>query len=60
MELEKLRQELRDFLNKNDLRLEQASNRSGVSVGSLSKFLNGKSNPNARTEYKIRKLIEGK
>ena len=55
--MEELRKRLRQFLNERDMRLFQAANLLKCSVGTLSKFLNGKTNPNSRIEYRIKKLI---
>lgn len=58
--MEDLKEQLRQFLNEKDMRLFQAAKLLKCSVGTLSKFLNDKTNPNPRIEYRIKKLIEGK
>jgi len=58
MNLETIRQKLRQHRNENDLRLQEISLDIGVSVGTLSKFLSDKTNPNERTRYKIEKYLK--
>jgi len=57
--MDDLKKEFRQFLNEKDMRLTEAAKLLKCSVGTISKFLLGKSMPNERTAYKIRKLIEG-
>ena len=55
--MDNLRKEFRQYLNEKDMRLTQAAKLLQCSVGAISKFLLGKTRPNERTAYKIRKLI---
>lgn len=53
--MDELQTQLRQFLNERLMGLEKASVYFGLSTAALSRFLNGKCNPNEITKYKIRK-----
>jgi len=53
--MDELATQLRKFLNEKDMGLVKASFYFGLSTAALSRFLNGKSHPNERTRYKIKK-----
>jgi transcriptional regulator with XRE-family HTH domain len=51
----KLRKNLRQFLNEKDMTLTKAGFYFGMTAATLSDFLAGKTNLNARSKYKIEK-----
>jgi len=57
IDMEELKQKLRQFLNEKDMRLEKAAILIDCSVSFLSRFLNSKTNPNERNLYKIKKFL---
>lgn len=57
--IEETRKKVRQFLNERDWPLEIGAKHFKCSIGTLSNFLNGKTNPHSRTLYKIEKALEG-
>jgi hypothetical protein len=48
---------LADFLNRADMTIVRAAAISGLSIGTISKTINGKSKPGRRTAYKLEQLM---
>lgn len=55
--MDELRKRLIDFLNEKDMTLAKAAVLFDCNAGTLSKIINKKTNPNRRTEYKLRKIL---
>jgi len=55
--MEKLREQLKQFIFDRNMTLETASKFFDLSIGTLSKFINDRQNLNQRNEYRVRKLI---
>jgi len=56
-DLAELRKTFKKFIFERDMRLEVASEFFGLSIGTISGFINGRQNLNQRNQYKIRKLM---
>lgn len=55
MDQNKLRKNLRKFLNEKDMTLRRAGVFFGLTAATLSDFMGGKTNLNARNKYKVEK-----
>jgi len=56
-DLAELRKTFKKFIFERDMRLEVASEFFGLSIWTISGFINGRQNLNQRNQYKIRKLM---
>ena len=54
-----LREQLKTYLYDRNMKIKRASVFLGLSIGTISKFINGKQSLNQRNEYRVRKLISG-
>ena len=55
--MEELRIKLKKFMFERNMKLKDASIFFGLSIGTISKFINGKQNLNQRNQYRMRKLL---